>query len=163
MASESFTPTTTHVTPTSNVNFECGKGLVAFNNGIVLLEHTNPLYHPMLSFLKNCCVSTALTKQQLAYYLEYLREFWYFAEVDTSSNTITFTLSYSSKPLSFDLGSFFTITGFKYSENLEALPLKETVKVALATLGLADEKNPQFTPSGLVNKSPLRIRYFSLI
>ncbi|GKE50875.1 hypothetical protein Tco_1486031, partial [Tanacetum coccineum] len=36
----------------------------------------------MLKFLSNCCVSTALTKQPSAYYLEYLREFWYSAMVD---------------------------------------------------------------------------------
>ncbi|GJY95516.1 hypothetical protein Tco_0511877 [Tanacetum coccineum] len=102
MTSESSTPTTTHITIVSNVNFECGKGVVAFNNDIALLEHTNPLHHLMLSFLKNSY---------------------------TSSNTITFTLSCSSKPLSFELGEFFTITGLKYYENYEALPPKATVKV----------------------------------
>ncbi|GKA99328.1 hypothetical protein Tco_0827265 [Tanacetum coccineum] len=163
MTSESSTPTTTHITTVSNVNFECGKGVVSFNNDIALLEHTNPLYHLMLSFLKNSCVSTALTKQPSTYYLEYLREFWYSAEVDTSSNTITFTLSCSLKPLSFELSEFSTITGLKYYENYEALPPKATVKVALATLGPADEKNLQFTPSEVINKSPLRIRYLSLI
>ncbi|GJX37704.1 hypothetical protein Tco_0251007 [Tanacetum coccineum] len=45
------------------------------------------------------------------------------------------------------------------SEHYEALPLKETVKAALATLGLVDEKNPHLTPSKLINFSSLRIRY----
>ncbi|GJW13568.1 retrovirus-related pol polyprotein from transposon TNT 1-94 [Tanacetum coccineum] len=50
-----------------------------------------------------------------------------------------------------------------YVENYEALPLKETVNAALATLGLVEEKNPQATPSELINSSTLRIRYFSLM
>ncbi|GJZ77686.1 hypothetical protein Tco_0642358 [Tanacetum coccineum] len=34
----------------------------------------------MLQFLSICCISTALTKQPSAYYLEYLKEFWYSVE-----------------------------------------------------------------------------------
>nr|GEW92601.1 hypothetical protein [Tanacetum cinerariifolium] len=130
MAFESSTPTTNHTTPASNVAFECGKGAVAFNNSSALLKHKNPW------------------------------EFWYSTEEDTSINTITFTLSCSSKPMYFDLYDFSTITRLKYSENYDALPLKETIRAALETLGLAEEKNPQFTPSDLINKSLLRIRYF---
>ncbi|GJS31675.1 hypothetical protein Tco_0492295 [Tanacetum coccineum] len=89
----------------------------------------------MLSFLKYCYVSTALTKSPSAYYLEYLKEFWYSAEVDTSSKTITFALSCSLKPLSFDLSDFSTIIGLKYSENYINLPPKQTVKAALTTMG----------------------------
>ncbi|GJR16339.1 hypothetical protein Tco_0798991 [Tanacetum coccineum] len=80
--------------------------------------------------------------------------------VDTSTNTITFILSYSSKPLSFELGNFSTITGLNYNENYDALPPMETVKAALETLGLADEKNLQFTPYELINKSSLRIEEY---
>ncbi|GJU13713.1 hypothetical protein Tco_1136109 [Tanacetum coccineum] len=78
----------------------------------------------------------------------------------TSTNTITFILSYSSKPLSFELGNFSTITGLNYNENYDALPPMETVKAALETLGLADEKNLQFTPYELINKSSLRIEEY---
>ncbi|GKA27943.1 hypothetical protein Tco_0714111 [Tanacetum coccineum] len=63
-----------------NVNFECEDGIVSFNNGIALLEFKEPLYHPMLQFLSNSCISTALVKQPLAYYSKYLREFWYTAK-----------------------------------------------------------------------------------
>ncbi|GKC45121.1 retrotransposon protein, putative, ty1-copia subclass [Tanacetum coccineum] len=38
---------------------------------------------------------------------------------------------------------------------------EETVRVALVTLGLADEKDPQLSSTDLVNSSPLNIRYFS--
>ncbi|GKF19594.1 hypothetical protein Tco_0068232 [Tanacetum coccineum] len=82
---------------------------------------------------------------------------------DAATNTITFTLSCSEKPLSFNLGDFKTITGLKYSENNEALPPKETVRAGLETMGLVDEKIPQSTPTKLINLSPLRIRYFSPI
>nr|GEW35357.1 hypothetical protein [Tanacetum cinerariifolium] len=110
MASSSLTNQTT-LNPASNVTFELGKGVIAFNNGVAVLEHKNPLYLSMLSFMKSCCVSTALTKAPSAYYLEYIREFWYAAEVNTTLNSITFSLFCSPKPLSFTLDDFSSITG----------------------------------------------------
>nr|GEU43242.1 hypothetical protein [Tanacetum cinerariifolium] len=101
--------------------------------------------------------------QRICYQFEYLRELWYSTKVDVATNTITFTLSCSTKPLSFDLGDFLTIIGLKYSENYEASPPKKTVRAGLATLGRVDKKNPQLTSSELINLSPLRIRYFSPI
>nr|GEU90422.1 hypothetical protein [Tanacetum cinerariifolium] len=62
-------------------------------------------------------------------------EFWYTTEVESTTNTITFTLSSFDKP--------------------------ETVRAALATLGLVDENEPQLSSTDLVNSSPLRIRSFS--
>nr|GEV57162.1 putative reverse transcriptase domain-containing protein [Tanacetum cinerariifolium] len=59
------------------------------------------------------------------------KELWYSTEVDAATNTITFALSCTKKPLSFDLGDFSTITGLKYSKNNEALPPKETPKVPI--------------------------------
>nr|GEV62598.1 hypothetical protein [Tanacetum cinerariifolium] len=53
--------------------------------------------------------------------------------------------------------------GILLSENFSSLPLKETVRAALATLGLVEEKDPSFSSTALVNSSPLRIRYFSPI
>nr|GEY61818.1 hypothetical protein [Tanacetum cinerariifolium] len=85
------------------------------------------------------------------------------AEVDAATNTITFILSCSKKPLSFDLGDFSTIIGLKYNKKSEALPSKETVRDGLATLGLVDEKKPNLTSIDLINSSLLRIRYFSSI
>ncbi|GJU79106.1 retrovirus-related pol polyprotein from transposon TNT 1-94 [Tanacetum coccineum] len=150
------------VTPASNVKFECDKGIIAFNNGIALLEYSNPLYLPMLTFLSRCCVSTALTKQISACDYEYLRELWYSAKVD-ATNIITFTISSFDKPLSFNLDDFSSITALKYSENYVSLPPKETVRAGLASLRLVDEKNPNLSLNNLVNSSPLKIRYFSPI
>nr|GEV11770.1 retrovirus-related Pol polyprotein from transposon TNT 1-94 [Tanacetum cinerariifolium] len=74
------------LSPSSKVNFKCEDGIIAFNNALALLEHTNNLYHPMLSFLPNCCIGTALTIQPFAIYTEFLREFWY------TSKTIRYNL-----------------------------------------------------------------------
>ncbi|GJS76118.1 retrovirus-related pol polyprotein from transposon TNT 1-94 [Tanacetum coccineum] len=141
---------------------KCDKCIIAFNNGVALFEHTNDVYLPMLSFMKNCCVSTAFIKQPSAYYYEYLREFWYSAEVDVT-NTITFTLSNFDKPLSFNLDDFSSITRLKYSENYVSIPPKEMMRARFATLGLVDEKYSTLSSIDLVNSSPLKNRYFSPI
>ncbi|GKB70658.1 hypothetical protein Tco_0932070 [Tanacetum coccineum] len=162
MALESSSQQPKQITPASNVNLECDKGIIDFSNGIALLEHPNSLYLPMLLFLSNCYISIALAKEPLAYYYEYLREFWYSAKVD-STNTITFTFSDFDKPLSFNLEEFSSITSLKYSENHISIPPKEMVRTGLAILGLFDKKNPKLLSTNLVNSSSLRIRYFSLI
>nr|GEX15844.1 hypothetical protein [Tanacetum cinerariifolium] len=49
--------------------------------------------------------------------IKYLRELWYTTEVESATNTITFTLSNSDKPLSFNLDVFSSIIGLNYTEN----------------------------------------------
>ncbi|GJY99470.1 hypothetical protein Tco_0516900 [Tanacetum coccineum] len=133
MASESsLQQTKTQVTSASNLTFEFDK------------------------------VSSASTMTSHSYYYEYLREFWYSAEVD-SIYTITFNLLCFDKPLSFNLGDFSSFTELKYSENYDTLLLKETVRASLTTLGLVDKKNPDLSSADLGNLSPLKIRYFSPI
>ncbi|GKB43946.1 hypothetical protein Tco_0888888, partial [Tanacetum coccineum] len=68
--------------PSSKVTFKCEDGIIAFNNVVALLEHSNELYKPMLSFLSDCCINKALTLQPSAMYVEYLQEFWYTTEVE---------------------------------------------------------------------------------
>ncbi|GJV36049.1 retrovirus-related pol polyprotein from transposon TNT 1-94 [Tanacetum coccineum] len=97
-----------------------------------------------------------------AEYVAASRKFWYTAEVESTTNTITFTLSNFDKPLSFHLDDFSSIIGLKYTDNFSPLPQKETVRDALATLGLVDENNLEISSTKLVNSSPLRIRYFSV-
>ncbi|GKB53315.1 hypothetical protein Tco_0904068 [Tanacetum coccineum] len=151
------------LTPASNVNFECEDGIINFNNGIALLECKNSLLHLMLQFLSNSCVSAALTKQPSAYYSKYLREFWYTAEEDSITNTITFTLSKFDKPLSLNLDEFSTVVDLKPSENCVSLPPQETVKAGLATLELIDANDTSISSSDLANSSLLKMRYFSPI
>ncbi|GJS42048.1 retrovirus-related pol polyprotein from transposon TNT 1-94 [Tanacetum coccineum] len=160
MASESTSQQPKKLSPASNVHFEVEDGTINFNNGIALVESKNASYHPMLHFLSNSCISTALTKQPLAYYSKYLREFWYTAEADTSTNSITFTFSHFDKPLSFDLIVFSTIIGLKRGGNFVSVPPTETVKAGLETLGLIDENDTSISSSDLVNSSALKIRYF---
>ncbi|GJZ98956.1 hypothetical protein Tco_0671507 [Tanacetum coccineum] len=76
-----------------------------------LLEHSNELYKPMLSFLSDCCINKALTLQPSAMYVEYLQEFWYTAEVEEETKTITFSLSWWDKPLSFTQNEFTSAIG----------------------------------------------------
>ncbi|GJQ93902.1 retrovirus-related pol polyprotein from transposon TNT 1-94 [Tanacetum coccineum] len=87
----------------------------------------------------------------------------FYDKVDTSTNTITFILSCSLKPLSFNLSDFSTITGLNYNENYTTLPPKENVKAALATIGITDEKNLQLSSTELINKSLVKVKYFSSI
>ncbi|GJU97724.1 retrovirus-related pol polyprotein from transposon TNT 1-94 [Tanacetum coccineum] len=119
---------------------ELEDGVINFNNGIDLLESQNTSYHLMLQFIKNSCISVALTKQPSLYYPKLLREFWYTAEANAATKTISFTLSCFDKTLFFDLSVFSSVIGLKPSENCVSVPPKETVKAGLATLGLFDEK-----------------------
>ncbi|GJR56795.1 hypothetical protein Tco_1498957 [Tanacetum coccineum] len=134
MALESSSQQPKPLTPASNVNFECKDGIIAFNNGIALLESKEPLYHPMIQFLSNNCISTALSKQPSAYYSKYLREFY--------------------------LDDLSSIIGIKYSKNYVPLRPKETVRTALATLELVDENDTSISSTDLVKSSLLKMKYF---
>nr|GFA53456.1 hypothetical protein [Tanacetum cinerariifolium] len=121
------------------VNFKCGDGILAFNNAIALLEHSNELYQPMLSFLSNCCINKALTLQPFVMYVEYLQKFWYTAEVEKETNTITFSLSWWDEPLSFTQKEFISAIGLPIYKNHVPPPPKETVRAGLTTSCLFDK------------------------
>ncbi|GJZ04867.1 retrovirus-related pol polyprotein from transposon TNT 1-94 [Tanacetum coccineum] len=91
--------------------------------------------------------------QPSAIYNKYLRDFWYTAEV--VNNTITFSFLNVEKPLSFDHNIFASVTSLEYSKNYVSLPDHETVKDAIATLGIEDEKEPEMTSKDLAHSSPL--------
>ncbi|GJZ67748.1 retrovirus-related pol polyprotein from transposon TNT 1-94 [Tanacetum coccineum] len=82
-------------------------------------------------------------------------------EVDVATKSISFTLSGFDKPLSFTSNEFYSIIGLNYSENYVPIPSKETVRTALATLGLVDENDTSISSINLVNSSLLKMRYFS--
>ncbi|GJS22723.1 hypothetical protein Tco_0451355 [Tanacetum coccineum] len=92
-----------------------------------------------------CCAQVLWIKSQLAEY-DVLYD-----KVDDATNTITITLSRFDKPLSFNLNNFSSIIGLNYSENFAPLPSKETMRFALATLTLIDEKDPSLSSIVLVN------------
>ncbi|GJZ58248.1 hypothetical protein Tco_0613742 [Tanacetum coccineum] len=133
MASESSSQSQQQqITHASNVYFEYDDGIIAYNNAIALLE-----YQPMLQFLSKSCVSNALTKQPSAYYSKYLREFWYSVEVDTVTNSITFSLSNFEKPLSFIRDKFTSVIGLSYSENYVSLSNKGDYEAWFGNSGIS--------------------------
>ncbi|GJU95444.1 hypothetical protein Tco_1320200 [Tanacetum coccineum] len=111
-----------HISPSSKVKFKCEEGIIAFNNAVALLKHTNDLYHPMLGFLSNCCISNALTIQPSVIYVEYLSKFWYTVEVDEATKTITFSLSSVEKPLTFTRDEFITAIAYLFAVMLFHYP-----------------------------------------
>ncbi|GKF72706.1 hypothetical protein Tco_0208820, partial [Tanacetum coccineum] len=154
MASESTSSQqSSQLIPSSKVNFKCEEGTIAFNNAIALLERSNKLYQPMLSFLSTCFINKALILQPSIMYVEYLQEFWYTAEVEKETNTITLLLSWCDEPLSFTQKEFTSAIGLLICETLVPLPPKETVRVGLATLGLFDKDKPTLSSTKLVNSS----------
>ncbi|GJX37572.1 retrovirus-related pol polyprotein from transposon TNT 1-94 [Tanacetum coccineum] len=124
------------LSPSSKVNFKCEDCIIAFNNAVALLEHTNDLYHPLLSFLSNCCIGTALTIQPSAIYIEYLRVFWYTVEVDETAKTITFSLSSFEKPLTFTQDEFIFAIGLPISASFQK-PLASEVALTSHMLKVA--------------------------
>ncbi|GJT13321.1 retrovirus-related pol polyprotein from transposon TNT 1-94 [Tanacetum coccineum] len=130
-------------------------GNIAFNNNVALLESKYPEYKDMLQFLSHCCISKALVIQPSAIYNKYLRDLWYTAKV--VDNTITFSLSNVKKPLSFNRDIFASAIGLEYSKDYVSLPDLETVKDAIATLGLSDEKEPEKSSEDLAHSTPLRL------
>ncbi|GKE65274.1 hypothetical protein Tco_1519435 [Tanacetum coccineum] len=81
-------------------------------------------------------LADALVIQPSAVYNKYLRDLWYSTEV--LDNTITFSLSYIEKSLSFDRDIFASIIGLEYSKEYVSLPNHEAMKDSIATLGADD-------------------------
>ncbi|GKF20455.1 hypothetical protein Tco_0069093, partial [Tanacetum coccineum] len=83
-------------------------------------------------------------------YVEYLKEFWYSAEVDEATKTITFSLSWCDKPLTIAQDEFISTIGLPICKDVVPLPPKETVRAGLATLGLIDKDKPTLSSTVLV-------------
>ncbi|GKB77339.1 hypothetical protein Tco_0944234 [Tanacetum coccineum] len=113
MSSESTSSQTPQclLTPSSKVKFQHYESIIAYNNAVALLEHHEPLFKPMLSFLSNYSICTALTKEPSAMYIEYLKDFWYTTEVDDATKDILFSLSLFENQLSFTRFDFLTTIG----------------------------------------------------
>ncbi|GJW42783.1 hypothetical protein Tco_0071582 [Tanacetum coccineum] len=115
--------------PFSKVKFQHHENIIAYDNAVALLEHHEPLFKPMLSFLSNDSICTALTKEPSAMYIEYIKHF-----CPTDSKTDV------------------------------PLPPKGTIRVGLASLGLADKDKPSLTSTELgshdqINLSQQTIAY----
>ncbi|GJR71461.1 hypothetical protein Tco_0083826 [Tanacetum coccineum] len=86
------------------------------------------------------------------------KEFWYSAEVDTTTNTVSFNLSCHSKTLSFNLHDFAKVLGLDVSADTITIPKKEIIKEALGTLGLVDENDLYTSSKDLINKPPVKVK-----
>nr|GEU76735.1 retrovirus-related Pol polyprotein from transposon TNT 1-94 [Tanacetum cinerariifolium] len=67
------------------------------------------------------------------------------------------------KPMSFTQDEFISAIGLPTCKDTIPLPPKETVKAGLATLSLFDKEKPTLSSTILVNSSPLKMKYFTLI
>ncbi|GJU96645.1 retrovirus-related pol polyprotein from transposon TNT 1-94 [Tanacetum coccineum] len=132
-----------------NIEKQLHERNIAYNNVVALLEHHEPLFQPMLSFLSNYSICTALTKEPLVMYVEYLKDFWYTAKVDDANKDISFSLSLFENQLSFTRFDFLTAIGLTDSKSVVPLPPKGTVRAGLATLGLANKDKPSLTSTEL--------------
>nr|GEX12347.1 reverse transcriptase domain-containing protein [Tanacetum cinerariifolium] len=120
-------------------------------SAIVILN--NPVLHSKKKHIDN----RALTLQPTAMYVQYLKEFWYIAEVEDKTKTITLLLSWWDKPLSFTQDKFISAIGLTICKDSITLPSKETVRAGLETLGLFDKDKPTLSSTVLVNSSPLKM------
>ncbi|GJV42517.1 hypothetical protein Tco_1420957 [Tanacetum coccineum] len=135
--------------PSSKFKFQHHESIIAYNKVVALLEHHEPLFQPMLSFLSNCSICTALTKEPSAMYVEYLKDFWYTVKVDDATKDISFSLSFFNNQLLFTRFDFLSVIGLTNSKNIMPLPPKGIVRVGLATLGLADKDKSSLTSTKL--------------
>ncbi|GJU02109.1 hypothetical protein Tco_1073192 [Tanacetum coccineum] len=136
-----------HLSPSSKVNFKCEEGIIAFNNAVALLEHPNVLYHPMLTFLLNSCISTVITRQPFATYVEYLREFWYSAEPESS-------LIFSSEKVNADdtADKSLSRTSMQPITQPKAPTDLKLKKKKIPLLPIQNDKEGVFSDSGLQSK-----------
>ncbi|GKC66624.1 hypothetical protein Tco_1099222 [Tanacetum coccineum] len=137
------------LTPSSNVKFQHHESNIAYNNDVALLEHHEPLFQPMLSFLSNCSICIALTKEPSAMYVDYLKDFWYTVEVNDITKNISFSLSLFENQLSFTRFDFLSAIGLTDSKLVVPLPPKGTVRAGLSILGLVDKDKPSLTSTEL--------------
>ncbi|GJY02643.1 retrovirus-related pol polyprotein from transposon TNT 1-94 [Tanacetum coccineum] len=72
-------------------------------------------------------------------------------ELDKTAKTITFSLSSFEKPMTFTQDEFISAIGLPICRNVIPLPLKETVRTGMATLGLIDKDKPSLSSTVLVN------------
>ncbi|GKC63564.1 retrovirus-related pol polyprotein from transposon TNT 1-94, partial [Tanacetum coccineum] len=118
------------------------------DNTSVIAISNNPVLHSRTKHI-DISICTALTKEPSAMYVEYLKDFWYTAEVDDATKDISFSLSLFENQVSFTRFDFLTVIGLTDSKTVVPLPPKETVKAGLATLGLADKDKRSLTSTEL--------------
>nr|GEV59675.1 retrovirus-related Pol polyprotein from transposon TNT 1-94 [Tanacetum cinerariifolium] len=102
------------------------------NTSVVAISN-NPVLHSRTKHI-DISIFTALTKEPSAMYVEYLKDFWYTAEVDDATKDISFSLSLFENQLSFIRFDFLTTISLIDSKTVVPLPPKGTVRAGLAIL-----------------------------
>ncbi|GJW43439.1 hypothetical protein Tco_0072238 [Tanacetum coccineum] len=158
-SSSSFT-----LEPAKNVAFQPVDCEMKLNNSVALLESIHKPLQDLFYYLMKSPVAVALTKEPSNYYPQYLREFWYTAEADSSTKSITFSLSTVKEKLTIDIPLFADLLGLPKGDTFVNPPSKDVLKKSFASLGLHDPKHPELTScaqKSVANTSPLKVMYFS--
>nr|GEX41208.1 retrovirus-related Pol polyprotein from transposon TNT 1-94 [Tanacetum cinerariifolium] len=95
---------------------------------------------------------------ELGMYVEYLKDFWYTAEVDDATKDVSFSLSHFENQLIFTRFDFLSTIRLTDSKTVMPLPPKGTIRAGLATLGLTNKYKPSLTSTELINSSPLKLK-----
>ncbi|GJV91071.1 retrovirus-related pol polyprotein from transposon TNT 1-94 [Tanacetum coccineum] len=100
------------------------------------------------------CQILGLKLSQLADYdVLYDKEFWYAAEVEEETKTITFSLLWCDEPLFFTQKEFMSAIDLPICKDLVPLPPKETIRAGLTTLGLFNKNKPTLSSTVLPEQS----------
>nr|GEV72729.1 uncharacterized mitochondrial protein AtMg00810-like [Tanacetum cinerariifolium] len=107
---------------------------VLFDNVPIFCDNTsaiaisnNPVLHSRTKHI-DISICTALTKEPFAMCIEYLKDFWYIAEVDDATKDILFSLSLFENRLSFTCNDFLSTIVLTDSETDVSLPYKGSVR-----------------------------------
>nr|GEY74667.1 retrovirus-related Pol polyprotein from transposon TNT 1-94 [Tanacetum cinerariifolium] len=128
-------------------------------NTSAIVISNNPVLHSRTKHI-DISICTALTKEPLAMYVEYLKEFLYTAKVDDATKDISFSLPFL-KTNSPSPALIFSLLLLTDSKTDVPIPPKGTVRAELATLGLTDKDKPFLTSTEIVNSSPLKLNLTS--
>nr|GEV87301.1 hypothetical protein [Tanacetum cinerariifolium] len=136
------------------------KILIFCGNTSAIVISNNPVLHSRTKHI-DISICTALTKEPLAMYVEYLKEFLYTTKVDDETKDISFSLSLFENQLTFTRFDFLSAIRLTNSKTDVPIPPKGTVRAELATLGLTEKDKPSLTFTEIVNSSPLKLNLTS--
>nr|GEU51620.1 hypothetical protein [Tanacetum cinerariifolium] len=126
------------------------------DNTSAIAISNNPVLHSMTKHI-DISIYTALTKEPLTKYVEYLKDFWYTAKVDDATKDVSFSLSLFENQLIFTRFDLLSAIGLTDSKIAVPLPPKGTVRAGLATLGLTNKDKPSLTSSDNYHDASLTV------
>nr|GEY88323.1 hypothetical protein [Tanacetum cinerariifolium] len=111
-----------------NYGFFYDKVSIYYDSKSAIAISCNPVQHTRTKHIdvRRKSLSSVAILQPFIMYVEYLKEFWYTAEVEEETKTITFLLSLWEKPLSFTQDEFISTIGLPICKDVVPLHPKET-------------------------------------